>query len=168
MFPKFNQRQFENIVNVDKTQIHYSEPVRTIGNKIFLSKDGRRPVIAKRSINTNGVLYCISFHVVVQPQKLRSQSAKVLQVVITEILYQKSSRGFMLKDVFWSRFRHVCLLHDNAPSHIFELVEQFLESNNVTFCHNQQTPQIQPRVTFPYFKTQKVLIWSLLKVATSQ
>lgn len=39
MFPKFNQRQFANtcIVTVDELWVHYFQPVRTVGNKIWLT-----------------------------------------------------------------------------------------------------------------------------------
>ena len=51
--PNFNQRQFANIV----TGVHYFEPVRKVGNKIRLTKHGRRPVVAKRTMSTKKVLY---------------------------------------------------------------------------------------------------------------
>jgi hypothetical protein len=39
MFSKYNPRQF---VTGDETCVHYFEPVRKIGNKIWLNKHGRR------------------------------------------------------------------------------------------------------------------------------
>lgn len=40
MFLKFNQRQFANIVTGDKTWAYYFEPVRKIGDIIWLPKNG--------------------------------------------------------------------------------------------------------------------------------
>ena len=50
-FPKFDHRQFANVVIGDKSLVNFFEPVRKIGNKIQLTKHGRRPVVAKRRIN---------------------------------------------------------------------------------------------------------------------
>ena len=65
MFPIFNKRQFANIVAGDKTWVYHFEPIRKIGSKIWLTKHGRRPVVAKRSVSTKKVLYCIPSNVMV-------------------------------------------------------------------------------------------------------
>ena len=57
MFPNFNQRQIANIVTGDETWVHYFEPVRKVGNKIWLPKHDRRPVVAKRTIEQPS--YCL-------------------------------------------------------------------------------------------------------------
>ena len=59
-FPRFNQRQFANIIIGDETWVHYFEPVKKIGNKIWLSKHGIRPVV-QRTMSTKKVLCAISF-----------------------------------------------------------------------------------------------------------
>ena len=60
-FPKLHQRQFAKIATNDETWVHYFKPVRKIGNKIWLSKHGRRPAVAKRTMSTKKVLYAIFF-----------------------------------------------------------------------------------------------------------
>lgn len=49
-FPKSIQGQFSNIVTVDETWSHYLEPVRTIGNKNWLTKHGKSHIVSKRTI----------------------------------------------------------------------------------------------------------------------
>lgn len=61
MIPKFNQRQFANIVYGDGTWFHYFEPVRKIGNKTLLIKHVSRLVGAKRTISIKKIFYCIFF-----------------------------------------------------------------------------------------------------------
>lgn len=52
MFPKFNQRQFANIVMVTKHGFTNFDPERKVGMKILLTKQGRRPVDAKGTMST--------------------------------------------------------------------------------------------------------------------
>ena len=61
MFPKFDKKQFANVVTGDETWVHYFEPVRKISNKIWATKHSKRPIIAKRSLSTKKVLYAIFF-----------------------------------------------------------------------------------------------------------
>ena len=50
-FPKFNNRCFENIITGDETRVHFYEPKRKIQNKIWVTKGGKRPCIAKRTMS---------------------------------------------------------------------------------------------------------------------
>lgn len=43
-FPKYNQRRYAYIATGDETWVYYFEPVGKIGNKISLTKHGRRYV----------------------------------------------------------------------------------------------------------------------------
>ena len=61
MFPKYDKKQFANVVTGDETWVHYFEPVRTVSNKIWATKHSKRPIIAKRSLSTKKVLYAIFF-----------------------------------------------------------------------------------------------------------
>ena len=60
MFPKYDKKQFANVVTGDETWVHYFEPVRKVSNKIWATKH-KRPIIAKRSLSTKKVLYAIFF-----------------------------------------------------------------------------------------------------------
>ena len=61
MFPKYNKKQFANVVTGDETGVYYFEPVRKISNKIWATKHSKRPIIAKPSISAKKVLYAIFF-----------------------------------------------------------------------------------------------------------
>ena len=56
MFPKYDKKQFANVVTGDETWVHYFEPVRKVSNKIWATKHSKRPIIAKRSLSTKKVL----------------------------------------------------------------------------------------------------------------
>ena len=132
MFPNFNRRQFANIDNGDKTWVHYFKPVRKIGNKIWLTKHGRRPVVAKRTMSTKKVLYCIFFScdgIAVQIPVLKGKS--VTGRYNQDVILKKLKKYYQKWHPVWG-FRYVCLLHDNASSHTSKLVKQFLKSEKVT------------------------------------
>ena len=61
MFPKYDKKQFANVVTGDETWVHYFEPVRKVSNKIWATKHSKRPIIAKRSLSTKKILYAIFF-----------------------------------------------------------------------------------------------------------
>ena len=61
MFPKYDKKQFANVVTGDETWVHYFEPIRKVSNKIWATKHSKRPIIAKRSLSTKKVLYAIFF-----------------------------------------------------------------------------------------------------------
>ena len=53
-----------------------------------------------------------------------------------------------------SGFRHVRLLHDNAPSHTSELVKQFLKSEKVTVLPH--LPYSSDLIQFDFFRFPKL------------
>ena len=61
MFPKYDEKQFANVVTGDETWVHYFEPVRKVSNKIWATKHSKRPIIAKHSLSAKKVLYAIFF-----------------------------------------------------------------------------------------------------------
>ena len=60
-FPKYNNGSFANIITGDETWVHFYEPKRKIQNKIWTTKGGKRPCIAKRTISIKKVMYVIFF-----------------------------------------------------------------------------------------------------------
>ena len=46
MFPKYDKKQFANVVTGDETWVHYFEPVRKVSNKIWATKHSKGPIIA--------------------------------------------------------------------------------------------------------------------------
>ena len=61
MFPKYDKKQFANIVTGDETWVHYFEPVRKGSNKILATKHSKCPIIAERSLGAKKVLLAIVF-----------------------------------------------------------------------------------------------------------
>ena len=89
MFPKYDKKQFANVVTGDETWGHYFEPVRKVSNKIWATKHSKRPIIAKRSLSTKKVLYAIFFSgegvaIKVPVKKGQKHHRKVLQRRSTE------------------------------------------------------------------------------------
>ena len=89
MFPKYDKKQFANVVTGDETWAHYFEPVRKVSNKIWATKHSKRPIIAKRSLSTKKVLYAIFFSgegvaIKVPVKKGQKHHRKVLQRRSTE------------------------------------------------------------------------------------
>ena len=117
MFPKYDKKQFANVVTGDETWVHYFEPVRKVSNKIWATKHSKRPIIAKRSLSTKKVLYAIFFSgegvaIKVPVKKGKSITGKYYKDVVLKKLkkyYQKRRPA--------TGFKHVRLLHDNAPAH---------------------------------------------------
>ena len=126
MFPKYDRKQFANVVTGDETWVHYFEPVRKVSNKTWATKHSKRPIIAKRSLNTKKVLYAIFFSgegvaVKVPVKKGKSITGKYYKDIVLKKLkkyYQKRPPA--------TGFKHVRLLHDNAPAHTSAIVTAFL------------------------------------------
>ena len=59
MYPKYDKKQFANVVRGDETWVQYFEPVRKVSNTIWAMKHSKHPIIAKRS--SKKVLYAILF-----------------------------------------------------------------------------------------------------------
>ena len=55
-------KEFSNIITGDETWLYFFEPQRKVDNKMWIKKDGVRPVIAKRVQSSNKVLYAIFFN----------------------------------------------------------------------------------------------------------
>lgn len=76
---------------------------------------------------------CMFFSYDGKAVKIPVEDKKVLKVGITEMLFfKKTQEKKYHKRCLVSRFRHVCLLNDNVPSHTSDLVKQILKSKKVT------------------------------------
>ena len=155
MFPKYDKKQFANVVTGDETWVHYFEPVRKVSNKIWATKHSKRPIIAKRSLSTKKVLYAIFFSgegvaIKVPVKKGKSITGKYYKDVVLKKLkkyYQKRRPA--------TGFKHVRLLHDNAPAHTSAIVTAFLKKEEVTVLpHPPYCPDLAPCdfVLFPKLK----------------
>ena len=151
MFPKYDKKQFANVVTGDETWVHYFEPVRKVSNKIWTTKHSKRPIIAKRSLSTKKVLYAIFFSgegvaIKVPVKKGKSITGKYYKDVVLKKLkkyYQKRRPA--------TGFKHVRILHDNASAHTSAIVTAFLKKKKVTVLphpptHPPRIPQTVPHV----------------------
>ena len=62
MYPKYSKKVFDNISTGDETLVYYFEPKQKVANRIWATKNARRPGIAKRIPTVKKVLYAIFFH----------------------------------------------------------------------------------------------------------
>ena len=157
MFPKYDKKQFANVVTGDETWVHYFEPVRKVSNKIWATKHSKRPIIAKCSLSTK-VLYAIFFSgegvaIKVPVKKGKSITGKYYKDVVLKKLkkyYQKRRPA--------TGFKHVRLLHDNAPAHTSAIVAVFLKKEKVTVLpHPPYSPDLAPCDFFLFPKVKAFL-----------
>ena len=166
MFPKYDKKQFANVVTGDETWVHYLEPVRKVSNKIWATKHNKRPITAKRSLSTKKVLYAIFFSgegvaIKVPVKKAKSITGKYYKDVVLKKLkkcYQKRRPA--------TGFKHVCLLHDNAPAHT-AIVTAFLKKEKVNVLPH---PPVFPRPCPMWFlfvsKIESIPCWAEIPVPT--
>ena len=145
MFRKYDKKRFANVLTGDETWVHYFEPVRKVSTKIWATKHSKRPIIAKRSLSTKKVLYAIfsgeGVTIKVPVKKGKSITGKYYKDVVLKKLkkyYQKLRPA--------TGFKHVRLLHDNAPAHTSAIVTAFLKKEKVTVLPHPRIPQTLPDV----------------------
>ena len=138
MFPKYDKKQFANVVIGDETWVHYFEPVRKVSNKSWATKHNKRPIIAKRSLSTKKVLYAIFFSGEEVTIKVPVKKGKSKDVVLKKLkkYYQKRRPV--------TGFKYVRLLHDNAPAHTSAIVTAFLKKEKVTVLPHPTPPPTPP------------------------
>ena len=115
-FPKYNNRSFANIIISDETWDHFYEPKRKIQNKVWATKGGKRPCIAKRTMDIKKVMYVMFF----------TNQGPAIQIAVPKsksvnARFYKGKVLHKLKKYFLNRrpatgLRGVRLLHDNASS----------------------------------------------------
>ena len=71
-FSKYDQNKFSAFVTGDETWIHYFEPKLKSANRVWATRNGRRPVIAKRTMSVKKVMYVMFF----------TNKGKALQIVV--------------------------------------------------------------------------------------
>ena len=152
MFPKYDKKQFANVVTGDETWVHYFEPVRKFSDKIWDTKHNKRPIIAKRSLSAKKVLYAIFFSgegvaMKVPVKKGKSITGKYYKDVVLKKLKKLSQKRRPA-----SGFKHVRLLLDNAPLHTSTIVTTFLKKEKVTVLPHPRFPQTLPHVIYFCFR----------------
>ena len=119
---------FEEIVTGDETWIYHFQPDSKAKNKVWVSSEGNRPVIAHRCKTSNRMLYAIFF----------DSKGPVLQIPVpkgssvTEKFYRESVLN-QLVDFYQKRRPYTGvsskLLHDNAPAHKSATVQEYLKES---------------------------------------
>ena len=114
MFPEYDRKQFSDIITGDETWVHFFEPTRKINNKIWATKNCRRPSIAKRLISAKKAMFVIFFDV----------RGPVIQLVVpsrksvTGLFYKEKVLKKLKQQCFKRRphtgIKHVSLLHGNG------------------------------------------------------
>ena len=142
MYPKYSKKAFDNLVTGDETY-YFFEPKRKCSNRIWATKNARRPIIAKRTRTVKKVLYVIFFDnkgpvMEIPVPKGRTVTAKPYKNVVLRKKYYKIRRSK-------TGLVHLRLLHDNAPAHQAHLVTECLKSEKVTVLpHPPFSPDLAP------------------------
>ena len=142
---KCDPRRLEEIVTGDETWIYNFQPDSKAKNKVWVSSEGYRPVIARRCETSNRMLYAIFF----------DSKGPVLQIPIpkgssvTGKFYRESVLT-QLVDFYQKRrprtgVRGIKLLHDNALAHKSATVLEYLKESGLDVLHHPQySPDLSP------------------------
>ena len=128
-YDKCDPRRFEEIVTGDETWIYHFQPDSKAKNKLWVSSEGDRTVIASRCKTSYRMLYAIFF----------DSKGPVLQIPVPKgsFVSGKFCREIVLTqlvDFYQKRrprtgVRGIKLLHDNAPAHKSATVQEYLKEN---------------------------------------
>ena len=128
-YDKCDPRRLEEIVTGDETCIYHFQPDSKAKNKVWVSSEGDRPVIARRCKRSNRMLYAIFF----------DSKGPVLQIPVpkgssvTGKFYRESVLT-QLVDFYQKRrprtgIHGIKLLHYNAPAHKSCTVQEYLKES---------------------------------------
>ena len=138
-------RRLEEIVTGDETWIYHFQPDSRAKNKIWVSSEGDRPVIACRCKTSNRMLYAIFFDskgpvLQIPVPKGNSVTGKFYrESVLTQLV------GFYQKRRPRTGVRGIKLLHDNAPAHESATVQEYLKESGLDVLdHPPYSPDLSP------------------------
>ena len=144
-YDKCDLRPLEEIVTGDETQIYHFQPDSKAKNKVWVSSEGDRPVIARRCKTSNCMLYAIFF----------DSKGSVLQIPVpkgssvTGKFYRESVLTQFV-DLYQKRTPRTCvcgikLLHDDAPAHKSARVQEYLKESGLDVLdHPPYSPDLFP------------------------
>ena len=144
-YDKCDPRHLEEIVTGDETWIYHFQPDSKAKNKVWVSSEGDRPVIARRCKTSNRMLYAIFFDSkgsVLQIPVLKGSSVTgkfCRESVLTQLVdfYQKCRPH--------TGVRGIKLLHDNAPAHKSATVQEYLKESGLDVLdHPPYSPDLSP------------------------
>ena len=143
----------EEIVTGDETWIYHFQPDSKVKNKVSVSSEGDRPVIARRCKTSNRILYAIFFDL----------KCPVLQIPVSKGSsvtgkFYRESVLTQLVDFYQKRrprtgVRGIKLLHNNAPAHKSTTVQEYLEESGLDVLdHPPYSPEPRDFWLFPRLK----------------
>lgn len=158
LYPKYDKNVFNTFVTGDETWVHFFEPQRKVSNKIWATKNAKRPCVAKRLQSAKKVMYAIFF----------TPSGPVVQVAVpkgrsvTGLFYKnhilKKLKRYFVKRRPKTGLKGVKLLHDNAPCHRASAVTDFLNKEQVKVLpHPPYSPDLAPCDFFLFPRLKKHL-----------
>ena len=143
-YDKCDPRRFEEIVTGDETWIYHFQPDSKAKNKVWISSESDRPVIARCCKRSNRMLYAIFFDSkgpVLQIPVLKGSS-------VTGKFYRESVLT-QLVDFYQKRRPHtgvrgIKLLH-NALAHKSAMVQEYLKESGLDVLdHPPYSPDLSP------------------------
>ena len=152
--------RFEEIVTGDETWINHFQPDCKPKNKVWVSSEGDRPVIACPSKTSNCILYAKFFDTkgpVLQIPVLKGSSVTgkfYRESVLTQLVdfYQKRRPS--------TGIRGIKLLHDNALAHKSAMVQEYLkESRLAVLDHPPYSPDLSPCDFWLFPRLKEMLLW---------
>ena len=145
-YDKCDSRRLEEIATGDETWIYNFQPDSKAKNKVWVSSEGDRPVIACLCKTSNRMLYAIFF----------DSKGPVLQIPapkgssVTGKFYRESVLT-QLVDFYQKRrprtgVRGIKLLHDNGPAHKSATVQEYLKESGLDVLdHPPYSPDLSPQ-----------------------
>ena len=144
-YDKCDPRRLEEIVTGDETWIYHFQPDSKAKNKVWVSSEGDRPVIAGRCKTSNRILYAIFFdskgpvlHIPV-PKGSSVTGKFYRESVLTQLVdfYQKRRPR--------TGVHGIILLHNNAPAHKSATVQEYLKESGLDVLdHPPYSPDLSP------------------------
>ena len=135
----------EKIVTGDETWTYHFQPDLKAKNKVWVSSEGNRPVIAGLCKTSNRMLYAIFFDL----------KGPVLHIPVTKGSsvtgkFYRESLLTQLVDFYQKRrpctsVRSIKLLHDNTPAHKSATVQKYLKESGLDVLdHPPYRPDLSP------------------------
>ena len=139
-YDKCDPHHLEEVVIGDETWIYHFQPDSMAKNKVWVSSEGDRPVIAGHCKTSNRMLYAKGPVLHIPVPKGSSVTGKFYrESVLTQLVdfYQKCRPR--------TGVRGIKLLHDNAPAHKSATVQEYLKESGLhVLDHRPYSPDLTP------------------------
>ena len=157
-YDKCDPHRLEEIVTSDETWVYHFQPDSKAKNKVWVSSEGDRPVIAGRCKTSNRMLYAIFF----------DSKGPVFQIPVpkgssvTGKFYRESVLT-QLVDFYQKRrprtgARGIKLFHDNAPARKSATVQEYLKESGLDVLdHPPYSPDLSPCDFWSFPKLKEML-----------